>query len=88
MYDTAWKQQPSNEDLGAQTFSANARTGNWKSAQQVRSTEFDTSQRTKMGLLKVATKLHKLFKDERYLYWSVFCAVLQVSLLTSIDISL
>ena len=36
MYDAAWKQQPGNEDLGAQTFSANARTGNWKSAQQVR----------------------------------------------------
>ncbi|KIP09553.1 hypothetical protein PHLGIDRAFT_102803 [Phlebiopsis gigantea 11061_1 CR5-6] len=61
MYDTAWKQQPSNEDLGAQTFSANARTGNWKAAQQV------------------ATKLHKLFKDERYLYWSVFCAILQAN---------
>lgn len=34
MYEAAWKQQPGNEDLGAQTFSANARTGNWKSAQQ------------------------------------------------------
>ncbi|GJE87141.1 N-acetyltransferase B complex non catalytic subunit-domain-containing protein [Phanerochaete sordida] len=61
MYDSAWKQQPSNEDLGAQTFSANARTGNWKSAQQV------------------ATKMHKLFKEERYLYWSIFCAVLQAN---------
>lgn len=35
MYESAWKQQPGNEDLGAQTFSANARTGNWKMAQQV-----------------------------------------------------
>lgn len=61
MYEAAWKQQPGNEDLGAQTFSANARTGNWKSAQQV------------------ATKMYKLFKDERYLYWSIFCAVLQAN---------
>ena len=36
MYDTAWRQQPSNEELAIHTFSANARTGNWKAAQQVR----------------------------------------------------
>ena len=36
MYDTAWRQQLSNDDLAIQTFSANARTGNWKAAQQVR----------------------------------------------------
>ncbi|EKM55336.1 uncharacterized protein PHACADRAFT_143536 [Phanerochaete carnosa HHB-10118-sp] len=64
MYDAAWKQQPGNEDLGAQTFAANARTGNWKSAQQA---------------CDVATKMHKLFKEERYLYWSIFCSVLQAN---------
>lgn len=36
MYDDAYKQQPSNEELGTQTFFANVRIGNWKAAQQVR----------------------------------------------------
>ena len=36
MFDNAYKQQPTNEELGAQTFFANVRTGNWKVAQQVR----------------------------------------------------
>jgi N-terminal acetyltransferase B complex non-catalytic subunit len=35
MFDNAFKQQPTNEDLGSQTFFANVRTGNWKTAQQV-----------------------------------------------------
>ena len=35
MFDDAFKQQPTNEELGAQTFFANVRTGNWKVAQQV-----------------------------------------------------
>jgi N-terminal acetyltransferase B complex non-catalytic subunit len=35
MFENAYKQQPTNEDLGAQTFFANVRTGNWKTAQQV-----------------------------------------------------
>lgn len=36
MYDAAYKKQPTNEELGAQTFFANVRASNWKSAQQVR----------------------------------------------------
>lgn len=36
MFEEAFKQQPSNEELGAQTFFANVRAGHWKSAQQVR----------------------------------------------------
>lgn len=35
MFENAYKQQPNNEELGAQTFFANVRTGNWKTAQQV-----------------------------------------------------
>jgi hypothetical protein len=35
MFEDAYKQQPANEELGAQTFFANVRTGNWKAAQQV-----------------------------------------------------
>ena len=35
MYEDAYKQQPANEELGQQTFFANARIGNWKAAQQV-----------------------------------------------------
>jgi N-terminal acetyltransferase B complex non-catalytic subunit len=35
MFDDAFKQQPTNEELGAQTFFANVRTGHWKAAQQV-----------------------------------------------------
>ncbi|KAI0810968.1 N-acetyltransferase B complex non catalytic subunit-domain-containing protein [Irpex lacteus] len=61
MYETAWKQQPSNEELGVNVFNVNVRVANWKAAQQV------------------ATKLHKQFKEERYLFWSIFCAVLQAN---------
>jgi hypothetical protein len=35
MFEHAYKRQPANEELGAQTFFANVRTGNWKTAQQV-----------------------------------------------------
>lgn len=35
MFEEAYKQQPTNEELGAQTFFANVRAGHWKSAQQV-----------------------------------------------------
>lgn len=35
MFDNAFKQQPQSEELGAQTFFAHVRTGNWKSCQQV-----------------------------------------------------
>ena len=36
MYEDAFRQQPANEELGAQTFFANVRVANWKAAQQVR----------------------------------------------------
>ena len=36
MFEEAFKQQPQNEEYGAQTFMANVRAANWKSAQQVR----------------------------------------------------
>lgn len=36
MYDEAFKKQPGNEELGAQTFMANAKISNWKTAQQAR----------------------------------------------------
>ncbi|KAI0345163.1 hypothetical protein BDW22DRAFT_1354055 [Trametopsis cervina] len=61
MYEAAWKQRPTDEELGINVFSSNARAANWKAAQQI------------------ATKLYKQFKQERYLYWSVFCAVLQAN---------
>jgi hypothetical protein len=35
MYESAWKQQPMNEELGIHVFSANTRAANWKAAQQV-----------------------------------------------------
>ncbi|KAG5727952.1 N-alpha-acetyltransferase 25, NatB auxiliary subunit [Termitomyces sp. T112] len=35
MFEEAYKQEPSNEELGMQTFFANARAGHWKSAQQI-----------------------------------------------------
>ncbi|KAG6917964.1 hypothetical protein DXG01_017148 [Tephrocybe rancida] len=60
MFEEAYKQQPANEELGAQTFFANVRAGHWKSAQQI------------------ATKMFKQFQDDRYLYWSVISAVLQL----------
>ncbi|TDL21521.1 actin cytoskeleton organization protein [Rickenella mellea] len=59
MFDEAYKRQPTNEDLGAQSFFANVRAGRWKAAQQV------------------ATRMHKQFKSDRFIYWSVMSAVLQ-----------
>ncbi|EIN07294.1 actin cytoskeleton organization protein [Punctularia strigosozonata HHB-11173 SS5] len=35
MFEEAYKTQPGNEELAAQTFFANARTGNWKACQQI-----------------------------------------------------
>jgi N-terminal acetyltransferase B complex non-catalytic subunit len=35
MFEEAYKQHPTNEDLAAQTFFANVRVLNWKAAQQV-----------------------------------------------------
>ncbi|KAF8625781.1 hypothetical protein AX15_005171 [Amanita polypyramis BW_CC] len=35
MFEEAYKQQPNNEELGAQTFFANVRATNWKAAQQI-----------------------------------------------------
>jgi hypothetical protein len=35
MFEEAFKRVPANEDFGVQTFFANIRAGNWKSAQQV-----------------------------------------------------
>jgi N-terminal acetyltransferase B complex non-catalytic subunit len=35
MFEEAYKAQPGNEELAAQTFFANTRTGNWKACQQV-----------------------------------------------------
>jgi N-terminal acetyltransferase B complex non-catalytic subunit len=35
MFDDAYKQRPTNEELGIQTFFANVRVNNWKAAQQV-----------------------------------------------------
>ncbi|KIY43365.1 actin cytoskeleton organization protein [Fistulina hepatica ATCC 64428] len=40
MFEEAYKQQPTNDDLGAQTFFANVRAGRWKSAQQIASKMF------------------------------------------------
>ncbi|KAH9946109.1 N-acetyltransferase B complex non catalytic subunit-domain-containing protein [Epithele typhae] len=59
MYEDAYKQQPGNEEMGQQTFFANARIGNWKAAQQI------------------ATKLHKQFQEDLYLYWCVMSTYLQ-----------
>ncbi|KAJ7940559.1 actin cytoskeleton organization protein [Mycena leptocephala] len=61
MFEEAYKQQPSNEDLAAQTFFANVRILNWKAAQQI------------------ATRMHKQFQEDRYIYWSVISAILQAN---------
>ncbi|KAJ7235444.1 actin cytoskeleton organization protein [Mycena haematopus] len=61
MFEEAYKQQPNNEDLAAQTFFANVRILNWKAAQQI------------------ATRMHKQFHEDRYIYWSVISAILQAN---------
>jgi len=35
MFEDAYKKQPTNEDLGCQTFFANVRANHWKTAHQV-----------------------------------------------------
>jgi hypothetical protein len=100
MYDEAYKKQPGNEELGAQTFIANAKISNWKVAQQVNLSypicklyrhqycygmlEVLVAYRS---FVQVSTRMHKTFKDDRYLYWSIMAAVLQVSneLMFSLD---
>ncbi|TFK76275.1 actin cytoskeleton organization protein [Pluteus cervinus] len=59
MFEDAYKQQPANEELGIQTFFANVRAANWKSAQLI------------------ATKMHKQFQEDRYIFWNAISAVLQ-----------
>lgn len=54
MFEEAYKQQPSNEELGAQTFFANVRAAQWKSAQQV-------SSFTHSNFRKHASKLVNIF---------------------------
>ncbi|KAJ7285761.1 actin cytoskeleton organization protein [Mycena rebaudengoi] len=61
MFEEAYKQHPTNEDLAAQTFFANVRVLNWKAAQQI------------------ATRMHKQFQEDRYIYWSVISAILQAN---------
>ncbi|KAJ7109453.1 actin cytoskeleton organization protein [Mycena epipterygia] len=61
MFEEAYKQQPTNEELAAQTFFANVRILNWKAAQQI------------------ATRMHKQFQEDRYIYWSVISAILQAN---------
>ena len=63
MYDEAYKAQPGNEELGAQDFFANVRTGNWKAAQQI-------AQRLHKSFDGLG---------DRYLYWSVLGAMLQAN---------
>jgi len=77
MFDEAFKKQPSNEDLGIQTFFANVRTSNWKSAHQVcQSVKVNIT--FWVGCLKIATRMYKQFQEDRYLSWSIISAVLQV----------
>ncbi|OCB92030.1 actin cytoskeleton organization protein [Sanghuangporus baumii] len=64
MYDEAYKAQPGNEELGAQDFFANVRTGNWKAAQQIAQRLF---------------KSFGGIGGDRYLYWSVLSAMLQAN---------
>ncbi|KAJ7097819.1 actin cytoskeleton organization protein [Mycena belliarum] len=61
MFEEAYKQQPANEELAAQTFFANVRVLNWKAAQQI------------------ATRMHKQFQEDRYIYWTVISAILQAN---------
>ena len=76
MYEDAYKQQPANEELGQQTFFANVRIGNWKAAQQVRVPLL--GKLWALTVHQIATKMHKQFQEDNYLYWSVMSAFLQV----------
>ncbi|KAK0210940.1 actin cytoskeleton organization protein [Desarmillaria ectypa] len=44
MFEEAFKKEPTNEDLGAQTFLSNVRAGHWKSAQQIATKLYKTFQ--------------------------------------------
>lgn len=79
MYEDAYKVQPNNEELGSQTFFAHVRIGNWKAAQQVRHfNAVESMDENSQSSHQIATKMHKQFGDDHYVYWSVMSAVLQV----------
>lgn len=77
MFEEAFKLQPTNEDLGVQTFFANVRANNWKAAHQVRVYSM-TLEFILMRWFEIATRMYKQLQDDRYLYWSIISAVLQV----------
>jgi len=80
MFEDAYKQQPNNEELGAQTFFANVRATNWKAAQQASSCSSTWMRIIECFQKQIATRMHKQFQDSRYLYWTVMCTILQVCL--------
>lgn len=69
MYDDAYRAQPLNEELGAQDFFANVRTGNWKATQQIA----QRLHKTFGGAIGGGGG------GDRYLYWSVLGAMLQAN---------
>lgn len=82
MYEEAYKQQPHNEELAVQTFFANVRAFQWKSAQLVCPPLLTSSSCILMqSILQIGTRMNKSFQDDRYLYWTVMCTVLQVCFL-------
>lgn len=79
MFEEAYKKQPTNEDLGCQTFFANVRANHWKAAHQARKSVIPITNCWLIHLThKIATRMFKQFQDDRYLYWSVISAMLQV----------
>lgn len=67
MFEEAFKKQPLNEELGAQTFMSMIRVGSWRSAQVVALKLYKTFS-GRPGTGAAATK---------FLFWSIMSAVLQ-----------
>lgn len=79
MFEEAFKKEPQNEDLAAQTFFANVRASRWNFAQQVGLyAVLHQMAQISLFLSKVAGKMYKQFQEDRYLYWNAMSAVQQV----------
>lgn len=85
MFDAAFKKQPANEDLGIQTFFANVRANNWKSAHHV-CPSADIRAINLIFLAQAANRMYKQFQEERYLYWAIITVVLQVGSIFSVPL--
>ncbi|KAK0463946.1 actin cytoskeleton organization protein [Desarmillaria tabescens] len=71
MFEEAFKKEPTNEDLGAQTFLSNVRAGHWKSAQQIATKLYKTFQEDRYLLISSSPTPSYHSADRFHLHLSI-----------------